>query len=52
MKLNESVNTNTELAEVGVERNRIKTLLVSIKDKVDEFKVKMDKYNSYSISIS
>ena len=47
MKLNESVNTNTELAEVGVERNRIKTLLISIKDKVDEFKVKMDKYNSY-----
>ena len=47
MKLNDNVTTNTELAEVGVERNRIKTLLISIKDKVDEFKVKMDKYNSY-----
>ena len=47
MKLNDNVITNTELADVGVERNRIKTLLISIKDKVDEFKVKMDKYNSY-----
>ena len=47
MKLNDNVTTNTELAEVGVERNRIKSLLISIKDKVDEFKVKMDKYNSY-----
>ena len=35
------------MAEVGVEKNRIKTLLISIKDKFDEFKVKIDKYNSY-----